>query len=631
MSPTYFLRGFTPGWREALKNQTLQKLHNLHPWTMPGFVVLGIIASLAEGLSIGMLVPILQSVLDSAPVDHEGPLAFWMREYSELFAEGARVPVLAASIFCLILLKSIATYSYTRMGEWLAASVAHDLRMRLVRQFLDVEYTYLLRQRAGRLIDTLQNQTWRAGEVFSWLGEMWVTGSTVAVFATLLLLTSWQVTLGVAVGAVLAGAMIHIISKRARRLGEQAVSASQALVARMVDLLGGMRMTRAYGQENREHEEFRVLSEGEKNSYFAMNLSSIMVRPVMELLYVPLLLIALAVAWKAGISEPVLMVCLVLFYRMLPQIQSFYKARVKLASLLGGVEDIDALLRADDKPFLASGTRQFKSLRQGIEFENVGFSYAPRRSPDDEVVTPRVNVDISERETLRGLNFTIPQGQMVAIVGGSGAGKSTIVNLLCRLFDPNEGRILVDGIPLTDLDVKSWRLQTAITGQDADLVSGTIAENIAYGRPEATQENIEIAAHRAEAHEFIVGLREGYETNIGDRGRLLSEGQRQRVSLARALLTNPSILILDEGTSALDNVTAAAIDRTLDALRGQLTIVAIAHRLESIRSADHILVLERGVVVEEGSWTTLASSNGPFARLQSSETSKGVGKESHSA
>jgi ABC-type multidrug transport system fused ATPase/permease subunit len=354
----------------------------------------------------------------------------------------------------------------------------------------------------------------------------------------------------------------------------------------------------------------------------AMDLTAAMVTPIMEVLYVPLLLIALALAWSAGVSPPVLLACLVLFYRLLPKFQHFHRARVQLAGLLGAVDNITALLRTDDKPYLSSGSRRFERLERGIEFQDVEYRYAPRSVDASDSVENH-----AERPTVQGLNFTIERGQMLAIVGGSGAGKSTIVNLLCRFYDPQKGRILVDGVPLPALETKSWRSRVAITGQDADLVSGTIAENISYGCPDATAESIERAARRAEVHDFIVALPDGYATQIGSRGRSLSEGQRQRVSLARALLTDPCVLVLDEAMNALDNVTAAAVAATLEALRGELTIVIIAHRLDSVRHADNILVLKDGRIVERGTRAALLADDGVFARLYALERNgKGLGE-----
>jgi len=600
-----------------VKLSVLRQLLAPYPWALPGLIVLGFMASLAEGLSIGVLIPILHSVLDPAPVESDGPFAVWMTTYAESFNQESRLFILCSTIFGLIAIKAMVTFAHTYMGEWLNGRTAHDLRTRLARLLLRVDYTFILQQPAGRLIDTLEHQTWRAGQVFSCLSALVVTGATVLVFSGLLLLTSWRVSLAIGIGVLLASSLLFVLTRRGKRLGEEAVASSQALVARMVDLLDSMRVVRAFGQEHREHDRFQSLSDRERRTYMAMDLTAAMVNPLMEVLYVPLLLAAVVMAWSAGTSPTVLVACLVLFYRLQPKIQHFQKARVQLASLLGAVDDIGELLRPDNKPFLKSGQQPFVRLEESIEFEDVGFRYAPRRdaASDKSELPP-------EQHAVRGLSFRIERGQMVAIVGVSGAGKSTIVNLLCRFCDPQEGGILVDGVALPDLDTAAWRSRIAIAGQDADLITGSIAENIAYGRPDAARERIEEAARTAEAHDFIASMPDGYDTYIGSRGRTLSEGQRRRISLARALLTDPCVLVLDEVMSGLDNVTSAAVAATLERLRGELTIVMISHRLQSVLHADHIVVLSEGRIVEKGTYAELDTDGGVFGHLLALEMSR---------
>jgi ABC-type multidrug transport system fused ATPase/permease subunit len=219
------------------------------------------------------------------------------------------------------------------------------------------------------------------------------------------------------------------------------------------------------------------------------------------------------------------------------------------------------------------------------------------------------------QSALADVTLEIARGETIALVGGSGAGKSTLINLLCRIADPTAGEIRVDGVPLTEIDIASWRRRIGFAGQDADLRPGTIRDNISYGEPDATPDQIQAAAMQAQVHAVIEGLPKGYETPVGVRGTQLSGGERQRVALARALLRNPEILILDEATNAVDNATEAAIRRTLQLLAGRVTTIIIAHRLSSTREANRIVVMHEGRIVEVGRRTELVERRGAFSRL----------------
>ena len=207
------------------------------------------------------------------------------------------------------------------------------------------------------------------------------------------------------------------------------------------------------------------------------------------------------------------------------------------------------------------------------------------------------------------------------MVGGSGAGKSTLINLLCRMADPTAGEIRVDGVPLAEFDLESWRRRIGFAGQDAELRPGTIRDNISYGEPDASLERIRAAAVQAHIHDFIEKLPEGYDTPVGVRGTQLSGGERQRIALARALLRSPEILILDEATNAVDNIAEAAICRALEVLSGRVTTIIIAHRLSSTRQADRIVVMHEGRIVEVGRRTELLERRGAFAQLLEVEVS----------
>jgi ATP-binding cassette subfamily B protein len=247
-----------------------------------------------------------------------------------------------------------------------------------------------------------------------------------------------------------------------------------------------------------------------------------------------------------------------------------------------------------------------------VRFETVRFAYGPVPSP---AASGNGDADGRLRPVLDGFDLVVPPGETHAIVGATGAGKSTVVKLLLRLYDANAGRIALDGVDVRTVPLAGLRRAVGYVGQDVFLFQGTVRENLAYGRPDAGDAELERAARLAEAHDFIVELPDGYDTVVGERGQKLSGGQRQRLSIARAILKDPAVLVLDEATSAVDNETEAAIQRSLELVGRDRTVIVIAHRLSTVRHADRIHVLEAGRIVESGTHDALLEERGLYAAL----------------
>jgi subfamily B ATP-binding cassette protein MsbA len=285
-------------------------------------------------------------------------------------------------------------------------------------------------------------------------------------------------------------------------------------------------------------------------------------------------------------------------YRLQPHARQLIHCRAALLGFAGAVDELSAVVEAPPDPVLARGGRRFPGLRQEIRVEGLSFTHPGNAEPALDDVT-----------------FAIPRGTTLAIVGPSGAGKSTLLDLLLGFHDPDRGRILIDGTPLQELDVASWREHLAVVSQDPYLADATVRDNLLYGRPEASPAELEAAAEAAHALEFIRRLPQGFDTMVGERGVRLSGGQRQRLALARALVRAPDLLLLDEETNALDSFSESAVQEALARCAGRVTMLIVAHRLATIERADLIVVLDQGRVVEQGDFAGLVRADGLFAQM----------------
>lgn len=582
---------------KAIKN--LLRLLRLYPWAIPLIITLGILCSLSEGLGISLFIPFLQT-LDAT--NSQGASAnLLVNLLNRLFInvpQNNRLLVIPLSILGLVLLKNCLSYSSAMLSYWLYWRIGHQLLSSTFQQLLSVSYTFLDTNQSGKLLNTLHTQTWRTCDAITLLINLTVNICTVVVFVLLLMLTSWQLTLLVAVALVLISLSIQGVTRKAKKLGREAVQANDDLTNRMMEGFYGMRVIRAFGHESYELQRFEQTSTALGTISMKLARLYAITGPLSEFLSVALLVCILIIALQYKSDIATLLTFIFMLYRLQPVVRRLDTDRVNFLGLLGSVEDVISLLNRSDKQYIRSGDIEFKGLGKGITFESVNFCY-----------------DHSDKPALQDVSIYIHRGKTTAIVGPSGAGKSTIIGLICRFYDITEGEIFVDDYPLRELNLTSWRSRIAIVSQDVHVFSTTVGKNIAYGRLDATKAEIIAAAKKANAHEFISQLPEGYDTMVGDRGMRLSGGQRQRIALARAIIREPEILILDEATNALDSMSETLIQEALNSFSQNRTVIVIAHRLSTIEEADQIIVLQEGRVVEQGNHQYLLKLNGLFAKL----------------
>lgn len=422
----------------------------------------------------------------------------------------------------------------------------------------------------------------------------------VAYFVTMLII-SWQLTLFTIIFVPIMGWAMGTIGKKLKAKSLEAQSLWSNSMSIIEETLGGLRIVKAFCAEKKMNDRFSNMNNLQRDATIRVTLRQVMAHPMSEFLGTCMIVVVL---WFGGylvlnvgtLSGPTFIYYMVILYSIINPLKDFTKAGYAIPVGLASMERIDKILQAENNIKEIESPVVLPSFEREIEFRNVSFKY-------------------DDRWVLSDINLTIKKGETIALVGQSGGGKSTLVDLIPRFYDVQKGEVLIDGVNIRDLGITDLRKLIGNVNQEAILFNDTFRNNITFGVDNYTEEELDQAAHIANAYDFIQESEDGYETTVGDRGSRLSGGQRQRISIARAVLKNPPILILDEATSALDTESERLVQDALEKLMKTRTTVAVAHRLSTIKSADRIYVIHEGRIVEQGTHDELIAKEGYYKKL----------------
>lgn len=559
---------------------------------LPAVVMLGLASAALEGFGIGLIIPLLGIIMGQGDQTGMAGFSAVFQHFGSDLSERDRLIVISAAILGSIVLKNVFAFANTLLTTFIYGKASHSIRSALSEQLLRVGYPFFLQQSPGRLLNIISNESWRASDAIQIMLTAIVSASAAIILLAFLLLLSWQMTLLVTLGLVVVQIAHAVLSANLKAPSRSVASRNSDLASQMLHLVHAGRLIRIFGQESREKATFDQASDAVRRAAFVLLTRQGALPPLTEVLHAMLFLAVVIGAWFVGVSFPLIVAFVILLYRLQPYMRALQMAWSQLQGLSGSLEEVVWMLDPTDKPEPPRGHRPFQGLAQGIKFDDVTFTYSGK---DQRAVV------------LHSAAFEIRSGRSTALIGRSGAGKTTIVNLLCRFVEPDAGRILVDGSPLDQIDPSHWRRHVALASQDLELVDGTIFENIIYGQDAASAGDAQRAAKLAEAHEFIEHLAQGYQTVVGYRGVNLSAGQRQRIALARALVRDPDILILDEATNAVDGLSEAAIVETLKSRAGRRTTIVISHHHSTISFCDDVVILSGGRVKKQAPFAALAT------------------------
>ncbi|MBM4156872.1 MAG: ATP-binding cassette domain-containing protein [Lentisphaerae bacterium] len=498
-------------------------------------------------------------------------------------------------VFALV--RGVGFYVSRYLVEWVGNRVVMDLRIAIFDRLQDLSLSFFTQSRTGELISRTSNDTSLVERAVSTvLADLLQQPFVLVGAAGYLIWLDWKLAFASLVVFPVCLVPIAVFGRRVRRYAREGQQRLADLVSLLQETIGGVRVVKAFGMEDYERGRFNRSSASVFSRIMRVTRARVAVEPIIVEFAVIWISLLLMYAWWSKLPVQDFLTFVAALVVMYDPVKKLGNLHMNVQHSAAAADRIFEVLDTEVTVREATDAVPFEGPVREVAFEDVDFAY------EDEPV-------------LKGIRLAVPAGRRIALVGASGSGKTTLVSLIPRFFDATRGRVTLNGRDVRQLTLRSLRAQMGLVTQETVLFNDTVAANIAYGRPDTPRAAIEDAARRAQADGFIRELPEGYETVIGERGVRLSGGQRQRLAIARAILRNPPVLILDEATSALDTESERLVQAALDDLMTGRTVFVIAHRLSTITGSDRILVMDRGVVAEEGTHAELLGRGGIYRRL----------------
>jgi ABC-type multidrug transport system fused ATPase/permease subunit len=567
--------------------------------------VLTVLMAFTQGLGFTMLLPLLRVAQASTSTDE---LSGTEQVLYDLLAwmgiSGSLVGVLLF-IVAIFLVKGSLQFAQASYIGYLQADLLRELKMKFYDRFNDMTYEYFITQNAGHFINVINQQVKRFFNSFKQFAKALTKAVSAISFFAFAFAISWQFALSVLVLGLGLLALFQYINIYVRRLSRRVSSEMGHLNKLLVQSLQAFKYVVSTHQDSHLRAEVDRSVRRLTGDIFRQRMAGALTKAIREpisVLIIAGVIMVQALVFRAPLAP--IFVALLLFHKGMQSVMALQTMWQRMMDRIGSVEVVDEEMQAVGRHQERNGFRQVGALSQGIEFRDVCYAY------NDE-----------DGDVLHQINIEIPANHTVALVGESGAGKSTLVDMVTLMLKPRTGNILIDSVPHDEIDLNSWRSQIGYVSQETVVFDDTVANNIClwkgnFKEDSELQEQVIHAAERAHADNFISELPQGYQTKVGDRGVRLSGGQRQRLFVARELFKQPNLLLLDEATSDLDTASEQHIQDSIDALKGEVTVVIIAHRLSTVKNADRVYVLDKGRVIEEGSYHELRGrENGEFKEM----------------
>ena len=554
-----------------------------------------------EGAGVGLLVPLLSLLLGGENATPMRPLQLLERQFP------GHSPAFYVAVICIAIVIAIAAKNGSAyMSQVLAADlkrrISINVRDGLFRRLHTANLDVFDQSPGGEIANLFLVESYRMTLAIDVLVATLQRTAVACFYLGALFYISWVLTVIVLALAAAIGGVLTFVYRRITSAGVELTDLNHRIATLLTQSFAGVRIVRATNSQARVIDEFHAISTAQARAEERSAHASSLLFPLTETLAVAGAMLIVCCAYVFFVRPGYMLSSYLLAYgfmllRLLPLLNQLYGLQGHLLYLAGGVNEMQAWLDTPVYPERPFGSRTYGGLRDALRFERLSYAYP------------------SGTAALQDVDFTVPVGHTVALVGSSGSGKSTLAAILLRFRAPTAGRITVDGVDYWEYSPESWHRATALVEQDAFLFHGTLRENIVYGCATATEAAIERAIQIANLADVVASMPNGLDTLVGERGAMVSGGQRQRIAIARAVIRDPAILILDEATSHLDVVSEQLVQQALvNASRGRTTIV-IAHRLSTIRDADQLIVLDRGRIVEQGTWEALEGAGGAFQRL----------------